>query len=166
MKKLNTLIVFFLIVFMSATACAEKEKSNMIPKPVFITRYKKRLFKKGESLEDMIKRGHHLSKNFTSSEFVCKCCGEVIIDQRLIDKLELLRAELGRPIIITSGYRCPKHNREVGGVVNSQHILGKAVDIKVRGVSPKKVGEVARKIGFSFIKVYSSWTHIDIRREK
>ena len=88
-----------------------------------------------------------------------------MIDQKLIHKLELLRAELKRPVIITSGYRCPKHNKEVGGVKNSQHILGKAVDVKVRGISPNEFGKVAKKIGFGFVRVYSTWTHIDVRGE-
>ena len=105
------------------------------------------------------------ASNFTAQEFACKCCGEMMIDQRLIGKLELLRAEFGKPIIITSGYRCPKYNKEVGGAVRSQHLSGKAVDVKVRGISPTKVAKSAKKVGFSFVKVYSSWTHIDVRGE-
>lgn len=42
--------------------------------------------------------------------------------------LETLRKDIGKPIIITSGYRCPKLNKAVGGVSNSQHMVGEACD--------------------------------------
>lgn len=44
--------------------------------------------------------------------------------------LEVIRWSFGKPIIITSGLRSPMHNKEIGGVVNSYHLYGKAVDIK------------------------------------
>jgi uncharacterized protein YcbK (DUF882 family) len=43
--------------------------------------------------------------------------------------LEPAREKLGGPIIVNSGYRCERHNREVGGVANSQHLRGEAADI-------------------------------------
>lgn len=43
--------------------------------------------------------------------------------------LEPVREKLGRQIVVNSGYRCPKHNLAVGGVVNSQHMKGEAADI-------------------------------------
>jgi len=45
--------------------------------------------------------------------------------------LEPLRQHVGVPVVITSGYRCPELNRLVGGVPNSQHLLGEAADIVV-----------------------------------
>lgn len=42
--------------------------------------------------------------------------------------LEPLRKHIGRPIIISSGYRCPALNMLVGGVKNSQHMVGEAAD--------------------------------------
>lgn len=107
----------------------------------------------------------NLWKHFCSNEFKCKCCGEVVVDNKLIDKLEELRVALGdKPIIITSGYRCLKHNKDTGGVKNSQHLYGRAADIKVIGLSPEYIGKQATKVGFSFVKVYSSWVHVDVRR--
>lgn len=44
--------------------------------------------------------------------------------------LDPLREAWGAPIIIGSGYRCPELNKLVGGVKNSQHMTGEAVDIK------------------------------------
>ena len=43
--------------------------------------------------------------------------------------LEPVREKLGRQIVVNSGYRCPKHNAEVGGVANSQHLRGEAADV-------------------------------------
>jgi len=104
-----------------------------------------------------------VSPHFQSSEFSCKCCGETKINIELILALEKLRVLVNRPIIITSGYRCPQHNVEVGGAKYSQHVLGNAVDIKVTGVSPTKVAHMAKQCGFTWTKVYSTWTHCDVR---
>ncbi len=105
----------------------------------------------------------NLSENFKEKEFACRCCGVLKVDPMLMEKLELLRAEFGKPIIVTSGYRCPKHNKEVGGVSKSQHIQGKAADIKIKGINPHEVAEAAKKSGFTFILAYSTWTHVDVR---
>jgi hypothetical protein len=104
-----------------------------------------------------------VSKHFDSKEFACKCCGRTKINIELIIALEKLRELVGRPIIITSGYRCPKHNKEVGGVEHSQHTLGNAVDIKVKGVPPSEVAKLAKQCGFTWTKVYATWTHCDVR---
>lgn len=48
-----------------------------------------------------------------------------------VSVLEPLRAELGRPITITSGFRCSKLNKAVGGVEHSQHMYGQAADIRI-----------------------------------
>lgn len=49
----------------------------------------------------------------------------------LVEKvLDPLRKKFGRPIIVTSGYRCEKLNKAVGGAKNSQHKVGQAADIR------------------------------------
>lgn len=75
-----------------------------------------------------------LSNNFSSEELVCKCgkCPASPIAVELIEKLQKLRDEYGESITITSGYRCPEHNKAIGGASKSQHILGTAVDIKTK----------------------------------
>lgn len=73
-------------------------------------------------------------RHFDMSEFACKCCGRLPeggMNPALLDGLDELREHLGRPIYVSSGYRCPEHNAEVGGVPNSQHVLGNAADIYV-----------------------------------
>jgi zinc D-Ala-D-Ala carboxypeptidase len=78
-----------------------------------------------------LKSNTKLSKNFNSNEFVCSCgnCHSSFISEDLITKLQALREDYGKPIVITSGYRCPEHNRSIGGAKLSQHVLGNAVDI-------------------------------------
>lgn len=76
-----------------------------------------------------------LSRNFTDTEFRCKCCGRVNISKWLIIPLQALRDSIGTPISITCGYRCPKHNKEVGGVKASYHISGKAADCYFHNLS-------------------------------
>ena len=68
--------------------------------------------------------------HFKVQEFACKHCKDIKIDINLLVKLEELRKAVGnKPLVIRSGYRCPTHNRNVGGASKSQHIYGKAVDI-------------------------------------
>ena len=66
--------------------------------------------------------------------------------------LQPLRNYLGVPIIITSGYRCAALNKRIGGVVNSQHVLGQAADF----VTPQK----DLKIAFDYIKNYLNYDQL------
>lgn len=79
-----------------------------------------------------------LSKHFSKVEFRCPCfrCRdrEPRVSMQLIEKLEELRTKIDKPIRITSGQRCPEHNREVGGAPLSQHIDGTGCDIAVSGM--------------------------------
>lgn len=78
-----------------------------------------------------------LTEHFAENEFACRCCGQLPvtgISMALLLGLERLRLHIGRPINISSGYRCPDHNRAVGGVWNSQHVKGTAADIYVDGM--------------------------------
>jgi len=104
-----------------------------------------------------------VSKHFDSKEFSCKCCGETKINIELILALEKLRVLVNRPVIITSGYRCSLHNTEVGGAKYSQHVMGNAVDIKIKGMLPSEVAKLAKQCGFTWTKVYATWTHCDVR---
>lgn len=66
--------------------------------------------------------------NFNIFEFKCPCCGKVLINKAVLYNIQALRHYLGTSVIITSGYRCNKYNLLVGGVTNSRHKLGKALD--------------------------------------
>lgn len=90
----------------------------------------------------------------------------------LAEQLEVLREYLGKPIKINSGYRSPEWNKKIGGTENSQHVLGKASDIVVDGLSPKDVADAIEEL-ISEGKMlegglgrYDSFTHYDIRGKK
>ena len=69
---------------------------------------------------------------FTSDELTCKCgCGRMEMDSLFMDKLCLLRIMLGFALPVTSGFRCPAHNMDLGGTLSGPHTTGKAVDIQV-----------------------------------
>jgi hypothetical protein len=69
-----------------------------------------------------------------SGEVACNCqyqdCNRVLISSRTEKSFYLVREHYGAPIIINSGYRCQRHNADVGGVVNSYHMIGTALDIR------------------------------------
>ena len=79
-----------------------------------------------------------INKYFSESEFNCKCgkCERPknVPSDELIEILTEIREHYGKPLIINSGYRCPTHNKKVGGSVNSQHTKGSAVDLIVKEV--------------------------------
>ena len=66
--------------------------------------------------------------------------------KRICTWLEVLRKRYGKPIIINSGYRSPQLNRKIGGVKNSNHLTGCAVDIRVTGMEQaKQYAEILRE---------------------
>lgn len=77
------------------------------------------------------------SEHFTAKDFACRCgCGygsrpEDCSDERT-QLLEATRSAIGRPIVLTSGNRCPRHNLAVGGTTNSSHLRGTAADCRAR----------------------------------
>lgn len=104
------------------------------------------------------------SAHFTDAELACKCCKANLCTDMLVNALETLRADLGVPVIVTSGYRCPDHNKAVGGEPNSQHVRGMAADVTVKGMTPDEVYEVARKIpAFGGFGLASTFLHLDVR---
>ena len=89
------------------------------------------------------------------------------MNEDLIELLETIRDMAGgRPVTVMSGYRCLIHNRAVKSKDTSQHRLGTAADIIIKGLTPKKVADIARKLlpNCGGIGLYSSFTHVDVRR--
>ena len=79
-------------------------------------------------------------KYFKDSEFTCECgCGLNLQKDGIKRIADEIREHFGKPAIITSGTRCVKHNKEVGGVAGSYHTTGNAIDIVVQGVSANEV---------------------------
>lgn len=88
-------------------------------------------------------------KNFKPGEFK----HPELMDQELVDKLDLLREKLGLPIHLSSSYRDPGHNAIVGGVPDSQHLSGHAVDIilPADGLYHFNIVKLAYEVGFTGI---------------
>lgn len=74
-------------------------------------------------------------KYFKKEEFTCKCgCGLNNIQLKVVQVADEIREHFGKPAIVNSGTRCAKHNKEIGGVENSRHLVGKAIDLYVQGI--------------------------------
>lgn len=110
-----------------------------------------------------------VSTNFRVKEFACTDGSDpIFIDSDLVNVLQKIRTHFGKSVTITSAYRTPTKNKAVGGQTYSQHLYGKAADIKVKGVSPKKVAAYAETLlkNKGGIGTYSTFTHIDTRATK
>ncbi len=108
-----------------------------------------------------------LSENFKIREFRSRCgADKILIDEKLVTLLQKMRDEFGA-INISSAYRTPGYNAQVGGVSNSQHVYGRAADITL--TDSKKLLEAAQyaeKIGFTGIGLdnkYGMFIHVDTR---
>lgn len=111
----------------------------------------------------------NLSKNFDSVEFECPHCHKCITDPRLISGLQRLRDQAGVPVIITSGYRCAEHNRELKSAAkNSYHISGQAADVVIAGMDVLEMYRLAGEIPeFNGIGLYDQgFIHVDVRDKK
>lgn len=118
-----------------------------------------------------------LTKNFNKREFNSKdgkrMPEEVLENVKVLAvQLQALRDHLGVPIHINSGYRSPEHNKRIGGVKNSQHVLGKAADITVRDTSPSELFGIIElliqqsKMLQGGLGLYNGFVHYDIRGTK
>lgn len=113
-----------------------------------------------------------LSENFTLSEFRCRCsCGgeskpEILANlKKTAAMLEKVRQACGgKALVVTSGYRCAKHNASVGGAKGSLHLTGQAADVTCATLSPAEVQRIARGVpevhGLGLGKTF---THLDVR---
>jgi uncharacterized protein YcbK (DUF882 family) len=105
------------------------------------------------------------SAHFPNAELACKCCKVNLCTDVLVNALEAIREAVGKPVNITSGYRCPEHNAKVGGEPNSFHVRGMAADIRVAGMTPAELYRlisraVPRIGGFG---VADDSLHVDVR---
>jgi len=115
-----------------------------------------------------------LEKNFSLKEF--KCRDGTDVPEELMDNVKLLarnlqviREHLEKPIRIISGYRTKRYNTRIGGARRSQHMLAKAADLKVMGVTPRELKEVIEKlikdglIVKGGVGLYKTFVHYDVR---
>lgn len=86
------------------------------------------------------------------------------MDPAFMDKLQALRDQWGKPLVITSAARCSYWNDRINGSEKSQHLLGKAADILMpnAGDIPRFVA-LAEKTGFGGIGTGLTFVHVDGR---
>lgn len=117
-----------------------------------------------------------LSAHFRVREFACRDgSDEVLVDSGLVSLLENMRVHFNAPVHITSGYRTRAHNRAVGGSAASQHMKGRAADIRIDGVSVAEAAAYAEALmpHSGGIGRYppkagrpTGWLHVDTRPGK
>lgn len=117
-----------------------------------------------------------LAPDFKVRELRCRDGSDtVMVDETLTVVLQCIREHFGKPVTITSGYRTPAHNAVVGGAKSSQHLLGRAADIRVPGVSVEDVAAYAESlmpdwggVGRYPVKAgrATGWVHVDTRANK
>ena len=117
------------------------------------------------------------TEHFKLSEFACnddtpvpsRLWGNI---QRLMNQLEVLRQEFGRPINPFSAYRTPEYNARKNSEPTSQHPKGKAADIRIAGVSPKVVADTIERLIHEGrmeqggLGRYKSFCHYDVRGKR
>ena len=115
-----------------------------------------------------------LTKNFDLKEFNCKDGSETPAGlipnlQELANNLQILRDFLGTSLHINSGYRSHAYNKKIGGAKFSQHLLGKAADIRSDKYTPAQIHAAILqlisegKIHNGGLGIYNSFCHYDIR---
>ena len=109
-------------------------------------------------------------KHFNRKEFKCKC-GNIYCNgypaepqEKLIRVADKIREHFGATATVSSGLRCKQHNANVGGVSNSRHLTGKAMDFCIAGKTASQVLAVVQKqpdIRYSYA-IDSQFVHMDI----
>ena len=104
-------------------------------------------------------------KYFQKKEFACKCgCGASEVEEKLVKTADKVREYFGKPMTVSSGRRCSTHNAKVGGVSNSRHLSGKAMDFCVSGMSASMVLTYVQKlpeIRYAYA-IDNDYVHMDI----
>lgn len=105
-------------------------------------------------------------KYFTRDEFVCRCgCGAGEMNETLIRNADKVREHFDAPVTVSSGRRCATHNAKVGGVSNSRHMSGQAMDFCVNGKSSATVLAYVQSltdIAYAYA-IDGSFVHMDVK---
>lgn len=109
-----------------------------------------------------------LSEHFKVKEFACNDGSDkILISSYIVKKLEQIRTYFNKPIHITSAYRTASYNKKVGGVYNSYHTKGQAIDFYISGENVKDIAKTAQKFKLYGIGCYTKdkFVHIDSRKK-
>ena len=107
-----------------------------------------------------------VSQDLWLCDFQSPDTGSVILNSHLVDRFQFLISILGFKPIITSGFRTPEHNAAVGGVKDSLHLSGQAVDIGIELPALKTMVYAAKNSGFLgiiFNIKKNPYLHLDLR---
>lgn len=106
------------------------------------------------------------SLHFSNTELACHHCHLNNCKQELVDMLEQFRTAVGKPITINDAYRCPQHNKDIGGAIRSQHVLGMAADVSVQGLKATELEVIAHTCSMVTgigRNDHSNYIHLDTR---
>jgi zinc D-Ala-D-Ala carboxypeptidase len=110
-----------------------------------------------------------LYPNFSADEFKCSHCGKNEMQADFMSRLQALRMRYGKPMKITSGYRCPEHPIEAKKAKSGAHASGLACDVGVEGTDAYRLLRLALELGFTGIGVQQKGTgrfiHLDTLEE-
>lgn len=106
-----------------------------------------------------------MAKYFTAREMACSHCGESHMDEEFMEKLDELRERFGKPLAVSSAYRCPEHPVEARKSTKGAHVYGKAADFAVSHWDAHKVLQHAMELGFTGIGIQQKgdgrFIHVD-----
>lgn len=109
-------------------------------------------------------------RHWSREEFRCRCGGKYCNgfpaepNQTLVELVDDIRHKAGRPGIPSSGLRCPTWNSIQGGVANSDHCKGKALDFSIEGMSGAHLLSLAQadpRTRYAYI-IDGAWVHVDV----
>ena len=113
-----------------------------------------------------------LTKNFALEEFACPCCGQMPDPENhefkyFVGKLQEIRDLCRFPLHINSGFRCKQHNKDVGGVRDSSHLIGLAVDIEITNNFTRYLFlKSCFEVGIKRYEIARNYIHIDVDDSK
>lgn len=107
------------------------------------------------------------TSHFSEAELACPCCGLNLVTPEMLEQAETIRALNGsKPMIVSSATRCARHNKEVGGVSNSLHLYGCAMDVHISGVAASTLVKQSKKLGSpDAYCINENWAHISVPKK-
>ena len=101
-----------------------------------------------------------ITKNFTTDEMACSCCGKSDMDDEFMKILQSIRDEMQRPLKITSGFRCQNRNAIISTTGrDGPHTKAKACDILISGADAMRLFAIAQRHGISGIGLSQKGPH-------